>query len=182
MQSVSGSRDLSPCSYKPTPSTSHFVCDSHKDPGFAVPPTLSLHFALIVIYILSPPSLSVPMYLFSTSLLFFLISLILTAPSILPRLRAKAVPVLEGDNGCQEPAVRATANWKADGSWDWANYEAGTAKLVELLASGAQFIPRHKRVHLLNAGRWHGSRKLIKLWTAFQSWLWSTACDASSSH
>lgn len=43
---------------------------SHKDPGFEVPPTLSLHFALIVIYILSPPSLSVPMYLFSISVIF----------------------------------------------------------------------------------------------------------------
>lgn len=71
---------------------------------------LSLHLPVIVTYVLSPPSLSVPMYLFPTSLLFFLISLILPALSILPRLRAKAVPVLQGDNGCQEPAVRAAAN------------------------------------------------------------------------
>lgn len=91
---------------------------------------LSLHFALTVTNILSPPSFSVPMYLFSTSLLFFLISLILPDLSILPRLRAKAVPVLEGDNGCQDPAVRAAANWKTDGSWDRANYEARTVKLA----------------------------------------------------
>lgn len=77
---------------------------------------LSLHFPLLITYVLSLPSLPVPMHLFSAPSLFFLISLILPALSILPRLRAKAVPVLEGDNGCQEPAVRAAANCKAAGS------------------------------------------------------------------
>lgn len=68
--------------------------------------------------------------------------IILPALSILPGLRAEGVLMLEGDNGCQKPAVRAAVNCKAAGSWGWANYEAGTAKLVGIQARGAQFIQR----------------------------------------
>lgn len=77
---------------------------------------LLLHFLVLVIYVLSLPSLPLPMHLFSALSLFFLIPLILPALSILPRLRAKAASVLEGDNGCQEPAVQAAVNCKAAGS------------------------------------------------------------------
>lgn len=40
----------------------------------------------------------------------------LPAFSILPALKVKDVPVLQGANGCQEPAVRAAVNCQADGS------------------------------------------------------------------
>lgn len=82
------------------------TCDSHQVKDLQrkcclIFPTLSLKFSVHLPSLFSAPS--------SCSLT----SLILPSSQ---DSRAKAVPVLEDDNGCQDPAVRGAVNSKAAGS------------------------------------------------------------------